>query len=217
MTTTGVVVFAPTVRAELLPVVPLNDPSNTHGTFLSSSHPGAFRAVNLTLADRSLIVVSAYGLQDDKNPARTWGSTYAATTLHRMLSDLTPLLDSDRGQRLVLGGDLNSGTQPWQGTKYDSWHLTIWQRLAEFGFTNSLPAMVHADRGGLLNCACGGGLDCRHTLTTRPNRENARPWESDHILAMPGLRLLDCIALNGLDSPAWTYSDHCPVIADFDV
>ena len=175
MFTTAILVFTPAVQIEMVPVVALNDCGNTHGDYLASSHPGAFRAIQVTADGRSVILISAYGLQDDKNPTKSFGSTYALTTLHRMFSDLTPLLDSDRGQRVVVGGDLNAGTQLWQGEKYDSWSLTLWQRIQEFGFTDCLPAMVAADRGGLPGCACGGGADCRHTLTSRVNREQRAP------------------------------------------
>jgi hypothetical protein len=132
------------------------------------------------------------------------------TTLHRLLSDLTPLLDSERGQRVILAGDLNAGTQPWQGEKYDSWSLNLWQRFLEFGFTDCLPAMVAPDRGGLHGCACGGGPECRHTLTSRVSRPNARPWENYHILTMPGVKATACFALNAPDSTTWTYSDPVP-------
>jgi len=212
--TTAIVVFGRALEVEAVPVVALNDSANAHGDFLASSHLGAFRAVQVSVEGRSCILISAYGLQDDKNRTKTWGSTYAMTTLHRLCSDLTPLLDSEPGRRVVLGGDLNAGTQYWQGQKYDSWSLTLWQRIMEFGFTDCLPAMVASDRGGLPRCACGGGADCRHTLTSRVNKPNARPWENDHVLAMPGVKATACFALNAPDSSAWHYSDHCPVVAD---
>jgi hypothetical protein len=33
-------------------------------------------------------------------------------------------------------------------------------------------------------------------LTSRVNRPNARPWENDHILTMPGIKVNACFALN---------------------
>jgi endonuclease/exonuclease/phosphatase family metal-dependent hydrolase len=213
--TTAVVVCDQSRDVEPLPVVPVNDPAYSGGQVLAASHLGTFRPVRLTDGDQSMIVVSTYGLQDDKTAYSK--TSYAMTTLHRTLSDLTPLLHGPQGRRVILGGDLNAGTQYWQGRLLDSWSETLWQRVVQFGLTDCLPAFVPTDRGGLERCACGGGAGCRHTLTSRVRRANARPWENDHLLTMPGIHVLCCFAANGPDSLAWSYSDHCPVVADIEV
>ena len=49
------------------------------------------------------VFISAYGLLD---------GGYAVTTTHRVLSDITPLLDRDLATRLIIGGDFNCSTRP---------------------------------------------------------------------------------------------------------
>ena len=49
-----------------------------------------------------IVVVSAYGIIDHG---------YAESTVHRILSDLTPLIDERRGRGIIIAGDLNITTQ----------------------------------------------------------------------------------------------------------
>src|SRR4029453_6336750 len=53
-------------------------------------------------AGRGPLLISFYGALDEG---------YTVTTVHSLLSDLTPLLDSSTKRGVVLGGDLNLSTQ----------------------------------------------------------------------------------------------------------
>ena len=70
---------------------------------LLQTWPGTMAVADVEVpGEEPVTVVSLYGLMDN---------AYAYTTLHKLLSDLTPLIDTRRGKRLIIGGDLNGGTQ----------------------------------------------------------------------------------------------------------
>lgn len=104
----AVVVFNPTLEFEPIGTVPLNSGVEHRNGRIWISHPGSWVGITLKLAAESrLVLISGYGLLDDFNPKTKL--YYATTTVHRMLSDLTPLIDSDDGRLMVIAGDLNVG------------------------------------------------------------------------------------------------------------
>ena len=92
-----------------IPLVPLCQPREAHE--LDDSHPGCCMVADATLPDGgSLTLVSIYGLFSDRTLN---GERYVPTTVHRILSDLTPILDTarNRDRRVIVGGDLNISPQ----------------------------------------------------------------------------------------------------------
>lgn len=77
---------------------------NTRGPVALIRHnPGAVIAAVVDVPDEEpIVVVSLYGLIDNG---------YAITSVHRALSDLTPLMDSFLRHRVIVGGDLNCSSQ----------------------------------------------------------------------------------------------------------
>jgi hypothetical protein len=137
---------------------------------------------------------------------------YAATTMHRILSDLTPLLDSRR-ERLVLGGDLNVSTQLER--PYDRHSQSVFDRLQNFGLVDLL-RQTAGRREALTACPCRDE-PCTHVRTQTHPRSSV-PWHNDYLFATRDLadQLVDCYALNE-DATVWSISDHCPVVADFEL
>lgn len=73
-----------------IPWVPLGTVPRPPG-FLEASHPGAFSVAEAKLAaGRTVTVASIYGMLAF---AVRNGRRYSVTTVHRTLSDLTPVLD----------------------------------------------------------------------------------------------------------------------------
>jgi exonuclease III len=158
-----------------------------------------------------VIVVSAYGLID---------RGYADTTVHRILSDLTPLLDERRARRMVIAGDLNVTTQ-WSA-KHRSFlrgrhkeclsrDRELFARFAALGFHN---LVVRDEEGPLPGCDCTEGAACRHVQTQRHER-SAFPWQNDYVFVTsdilecePTLELFD-------DEAAWELSGHCPIAVEW--
>lgn len=97
-------IFNPWIRFEAVDAVPLGSGEPRFTGRLWISHPGTWAGVRLTLPDESVVtLVSGYGLFDDRHPTEK-GLVYSTTAVNRMLSDLTPLIDSDAGRRMVIAG-----------------------------------------------------------------------------------------------------------------
>ena len=132
-----------------------------------NDYPGALVVADVALPDTTqLVVISAYGQLDEHG--------YAITTLHRMLSDLTHLLDGKlrAGGRLkvIIGGDLNASPQ-WDDKYHVKTHRIFFQRLEAFGLVD-----------------CQGELTKDRPPTLRHNRSEY-PW------VMPAIvrRKLRCV------------------------
>ena len=76
---------------------------------IGSPFKGALTIGNANVRGTDLTIVSMYGLLESEGPTKG----YAIPNLHRMVSDLTGLLNGHIGGRrnIVLGGDLNASTQ----------------------------------------------------------------------------------------------------------
>jgi len=203
----GIAVMSPRVSLKGKVTVPLADRKRGE---LAASHPGTFAVADVAISGGGeAIVASVYGLWDDYNPENA--RTYSEATLHRTLSDLTPIIDSHAGKRMVLGGDLNI----FSGYGWKHYGPVI-DRLKTFGFIDCLWE-AGAERQPLEGCYCGPQPGCRHVQTHRHRHDpTSRPWQTDFIFAAPGVGApLDCRPVN--EEEAWTLSDHCPVIATFDL
>jgi hypothetical protein len=106
---------------------------------LRGTHPGCVAVAQAVLPDGSkLTLISVYGLID---------SGYSVTTLHRILSDLTPLFDDRRyNAHVVLGGDLNASTQAEEGYLHLARHRLVFERIKAFGLVDCLDMKLGATR-----------------------------------------------------------------------
>jgi endonuclease/exonuclease/phosphatase (EEP) superfamily protein YafD len=160
---------------------------------LSTPYAGALTAATATLRGTPVTLVSVYGLLEPV------GSTkYSITTLHRMFSDLTGVLNGHRDVpgRFVLGGDFNAS--PQFDERYDGEaHRILFDRIADFGLTDCVDA-VH-----------GGPV-----RTYRHNR-GSRAWQLDHLFASESLRVVDCEVIE--TDRVRELSDHNPVVVRVEV
>jgi endonuclease/exonuclease/phosphatase family metal-dependent hydrolase len=158
-------------------------------------HPGSLVLADVTLPDNStLVVISAYG-QLDKHG-------YSITTLHRMLSDLTHLLDGELragGQpKVILGGDLNASPQ-WDDKYGTKTHRIFFQRLEAFGLVD-----------------CQGQFTKERPRTLR-HTKTKYPWVNDYIFASESIAK-KVVAHQVVEKPEMlTLSDHNPVVVTFDL
>lgn len=118
--------------------------------------------------------------------------------MQRTLSDLTPILDVNRSKApVVLGGDLNVSPQiRWPDTAA---HKAVIERIKAFGLRDCLGA-THA---GFVQ-----------TYRSRNSRSRSS-WQGDWVFASDRLRLVRCEPEDS--DQAWALSDHCPIVADFEV
>ena len=150
----AVLSFGPEIR----PVTQATSPFRRAPIPLLRTFPGCVAIAEV--ADQPpLIVVSAYGVID---------RGYADTTVHRILSDLTPLLDERLGQGILIAGDLNITTQ-WSA-KHKGFlrglheeclrrDTNLFERFVALGLHN---LVTRGEPGPLEGCDCSLGAGCRH-------------------------------------------------------
>jgi exonuclease III len=143
--------------------------------------------------DISVTVINIYGLIDPDG--------YATTTLHHMLSDLTPILHKERKKKfIVLGGDLNISKQWDERYKNkDPLHRIVFDRLEDFGLVNCTELFY-------------GG----HIKTYSHNRGDF-PWQDDYFFVSSNLkeRIKSCEVINF--DKINELSDHFPIVLELDL
>lgn len=195
----------------LTEVATARSPYSSQDVPLYGTHPGCVRVAQADLPDGSkLTLISVYGLID---------AGYAVTAMHRILADLTPLFDDERyhsrrkNVHVVLGGDLNLSTQFVE--PHRTRHRLVFECIKAFGLFDCLDRQLGNTRP-LADCPCGAPA-CRHILTTRPISAPHKPWQNDYLFASEQLatKLTACYAHD--NEAAWALSDHCPVVAEFEL
>jgi endonuclease/exonuclease/phosphatase family metal-dependent hydrolase len=176
-----------------LPSIPVTSIDAIPDGHLERSHPGAWVAADVETQDLGAItVVSVYGLMRRLRN----GVDYATTTVHRTLSDLTPVLDVRRSKgKVVLAGDLNVSPQIEPPDREA--HTATIARLKAFG---------------LIDCL-GAKHDAPVQTYRHHNKPGGKPWQLDWMFAAPSLQLASCEVV---DTPqVHALSDHNPVLAVF--
>jgi endonuclease/exonuclease/phosphatase (EEP) superfamily protein YafD len=155
----------------------------------ANAYPGSLIAADVALpGGQSLTLISLYGLLE-----KLGRRLFSVTTLHRMLSDLTPLL-IDRRRNLILGGDFNASLQVDEQNRNRA-HAIFFERVADFGLVD-----------------CLARFRTFPVQTWRPRR-GPTPWQLDYLFVnsqlAPALR-----ACEVCDDPAfYPVSDHNPLVA----
>jgi endonuclease/exonuclease/phosphatase family metal-dependent hydrolase len=171
------------------------------------SRPGSWTAASVgreSLED--LTVVSLYGLMDEKSDA----------SMHRSLSELTPIFEDDRYRhRLLIGGDFNVLAAPSPKDPALARHVLVIERMKAFGLVDCLE--LRRPYGPLDGCRCGLGNDCRHTWTKFDPQRPTVAYQDDYLFASRSLAgaLDSCMAY---DPHEWaSISDHAPIVAEFNI
>ena len=178
---------------------------------ISPCVPGTFagaRVVDLPGVE-PFVAISMYGRM---------APLYAQTSVLRAVADLIPLFDAPSlNRRIVIGGDLNVYDQTDDQPLKFRWGAIL-ALIDSLGLVNLLKQTQPA-RGPLPGCPCKESA-CWHVETFRHrNHPAGKPgfFTTDYIFASPGIasRLSH---LEVLSQPeAWELSDHCPVVAHFDL
>jgi hypothetical protein len=84
-------------------------------------------------------------------------------SVHRSLSELSPILDDPKYNKLVvLGGDLNTGTQWPKDEAFNKRDRNLLERIEALGLVDCLRAKRAPGR--LDGCPCVDGAACAHGL-----------------------------------------------------
>ncbi len=158
-----------------------------------------------------LIVASVYAMFQ---PIPEEGREDSYMTMNSVLDDLTPILQGP--DRVVAGGDFNA----WLHSphKQSVPYRAVFDRLTNLGMTNCIQAKETDATDPMPDCVCGKGDQCDNVQTYRHmNRVNSKPWQNDYLFAstslVPSLTSWSRLASDEM----WSKSDHCPVIATFDL
>jgi hypothetical protein len=116
---------------------------------------------------------------------------------------------------LIVGGDLNCSTQLPPPDRQR--HANLFDRIASLGLIDLLER-TRAGRQAEPDCPCDNAPNCGH-VRTHKHRMSDLPWQDDYLFATPTLaeRLTTCYAVHDDDPDPWSLSDHCPVVAVFDL
>jgi exonuclease III len=156
-----------------------------------NSHPGCVVAAEIEILGITLTAISVYGMLCKHN--------YATTTMHRILSDLTPLIHGQRNRRtFIMGGDYNVSTQWDERYKHrDPSHQLVFDRIEDLRLVN-----------------CTLQYFGKHVQTNHHARSNY-PWQNDYLHASKKLaaKLVSCEVFG--EEEIREFSDHLPVLAHF--
>jgi endonuclease/exonuclease/phosphatase family metal-dependent hydrolase len=194
--------FGPEIR----PRTTAKSVHNSVASDLLCTQPGSVAIADLVLPGQSpLVLVSLYGAFEQR---------YSITTVHRILSDLTPLFDSRHYKKIIVAGDLNSSTQLPSPDRER--HRNLFERIESFGLVDLLKRTAD-ERERLADCPCED-IPCTHLQTHRHSKSRV-PWQDDYIFASEPLadKLVGCHAVDGGDTNPWSFSDHCPLVAILDI
>jgi endonuclease/exonuclease/phosphatase family metal-dependent hydrolase len=171
----------------------------------TNSRPGSWTAAVASIPGfGDVTAVSLYGLMDERSDA----------SVHRSLSELAPVFDDSRYNRLLLlGGDLNTWTG-WKAGPHLERDRVVLERIRAYGLVDCLEAKRRPGRQE--GCPCSLGEGCTHTRTRMDPRYPDVPYQMDYLFASPALaeRLVTCEALAHDVRPS--PSDHFPIAATFD-
>ena len=98
--------------------------------------PGTLAACEVVLeSGERITVASIYGAWTSPIPWKEGSWIYADASVHRLISDLSALVASQRGHRIIVAGDLNilhghgeQGNEDWQAR-----YQTVFTRMAAMG------------------------------------------------------------------------------------
>jgi hypothetical protein len=170
------------------------------------SRPGSWVAARVERGFGPITAVALYGLMDELSDA----------SVHRSLSELSPVIDDPKYNRqVILGGDLNTGTQWPEGDAFNKRDRNVLDRIEALGLVDCI--RLKRPAGRLPGCPCVEGQDCSHVRTRRDPRGPSIPYQTDYLFASPRLAagLVSCAPLA---TDGWfAISDHAPILAEFEL
>jgi hypothetical protein len=172
------------------------------------SQKGAYAVGVATISDTRIVVASVYALWDYGWLPQGAKPRYAHTSLHRAISDLTPVLDTaNHGMSVIVGGDFNTSSQ------FPSPHReafrTVHDRLSGLGLHN---VSLRAEDESLDGCPC---LDepCRHVQTY----EGQVPYQDDYLYMSKDLMRRTRLVKIERTASVQAVSDHFPLMVEVDL
>jgi exonuclease III len=185
---------------------------------LGVSLPGTLAACELTeQGGEPITLASIYGAWSSPVPGNKNGWIYADASVHRVISDLSALLASQRGHRIVVAGDLNilhgqgeHGSDYWKA-RYE----TVFARMAAIGLP--LVGPQHPNGEQCWPWPTELPTDSKNVPTFRTQKADpaSATRQLDFVFASKDLaERIRVRACNG--AAEWGPSDHCRLEIELD-
>jgi exonuclease III len=206
----AVACFNNDIRFTPIPSVPLAEVGKGK---LGVSRHGSLRAATIESQGESPITVVSWYAAWEKDVEQKW--PYADASVHRLISDLSQLISTQTGHRIIVAGDINilhgygeSGNRYW-GERYAS----VFSRMEAIGVPFVGPQAPNGKQPSPLPVEMPKG--CLDVPTFRTKRSNSltATRQMDFVFASKSLHpRLKVTAFNSEDE--WGPSDHCRVLIE---
>jgi exonuclease III len=161
-------------------------------------------------------VVSAYAAWERPVPYVDGGWIYADSSAHRVVSDLSALISTQREHRVLVAGDWNilhgygDGGSLYWGKRYEN----VFERLEAIGLRFVGPQLPDGVPASPRPEDLPSGSRDVPTYRTREGDPASGQRQLDFVFASVGIssQIVKVAALNGPDE--WGASDHCRVVID---
>jgi exonuclease III len=200
-------------RARMSPLAAGSLPDAESG-MLAVSRPGSLAAATIEVeGEPPITVVSLYAAWERSNDGK---NIYADASAHRLISDLSALVGSQRGHRIIAAGDLNilngygeQGSAYW-GKRY----ATVFARFEALGLPFVGPQHPHGLQADPWPDELPRDSKDVPTFRTRRSDPASATRQLDFVFASRALHgRLHVAALNAPEE--WGPSDHCRVLIEF--
>jgi hypothetical protein len=201
------------VNLKPIPTRPLGDAGPDE---LAVSLPGTLAAAEVTDASgERIIVVSIYGAWASPIPARQGGWIYADASVHRLISDLSALVASQRGHKILVAGDLNvlyghgeQGSDYWRA-RYE----TVFTRMTAIGLPFVGPQHPNGEQCTPWPTELPTSSKNVPTFRTRKTDSSSATRQLDFVFASTDL--VGRVHVRARNVPdAWGPSDHCRIMIE---
>ena len=208
----GTAVVATSESTPLEPL-PLTSAEERAPGALLASRRGTLAAARVVIGGERITLVSLYaGWEKSVLGDRPW-TIYADAAAHRLLSDLSGIVDSARSHRIIAAGDLNilhrygDYGSPYWGARY----ATVFNRAEAMGLRFVGPQAPHGRQASPRPAELPDGSQDVPTYHTRQQGPMGATRQLDFVFASDVLAdRLSVRALNA-DPAEWGPSDHCRV------
>jgi hypothetical protein len=196
------------VSLRAIPTRPLADAGQDD---LGVSLPGTLAACEVTdESGETITVASIYGAWSSPIPWKRSSWIYADASAHRLVSDLSALVASQRGHKIIVAGDLNilhghgeDGSAYWQAR-----YQTVFSRMAAIGLPFVGPQHPHGEQCSSWPTELPRASKNVPTFRTRKADHSSATRQLDFVFASQDL--VGRLRVHARNTAAeWGPSDHC--------
>ncbi len=196
---------------------PMTDLANSSVRAMGVSRDGTLTAVDVECAGESFTCVSVYSLWQSvvSDAVKPW--IIADASAHRLISDISTLIATQTGHRLIVAGDFNllrgygENGSPYWARRY----ATVFDRMEALGLRCVGPSVPNGRQAAPWPKELPTDSVNVPTFRSTQQTSSTAARQLDYVFVSDTIadRVKVC-ALNGVDE--WGPSDHCRVIIDVD-